>query len=65
MYKHHKTFLAIYWAELKKKSFLFYSAYNYTIPAKGKTVVETDIQISVPNGCYGRIGIYIYIFFKF
>lgn len=35
--------------------FDLYSAYNYTIPAKGKTVVETDIQISVPNGCYGRI----------
>ncbi|CAN7988294.1 unnamed protein product, partial [Ixodes hexagonus] len=32
-----------------------YSAYNYSIPARGKCVCLTDIQIAVPDGCYGRI----------
>ncbi|KAM4747189.1 deoxyuridine 5'-triphosphate nucleotidohydrolase, mitochondrial [Rhinophrynus dorsalis] len=32
-----------------------YSAYDYVIPALGKALVKTDIQICVPNGCYGRI----------
>uniref|UniRef100_A0A6I8RCA4 Deoxyuridine 5'-triphosphate nucleotidohydrolase n=1 Tax=Xenopus tropicalis TaxID=8364 RepID=A0A6I8RCA4_XENTR len=32
-----------------------YSAYDYVIPALDKMVVKTDIQISVPTGCYGRV----------
>ncbi|OQR69581.1 deoxyuridine 5'-triphosphate nucleotidohydrolase [Tropilaelaps mercedesae] len=32
-----------------------YSAYACTIPARGKHLVMTDIQISVPEGCYGRV----------
>uniref|UniRef100_K1QHS7 Deoxyuridine 5'-triphosphate nucleotidohydrolase n=1 Tax=Magallana gigas TaxID=29159 RepID=K1QHS7_MAGGI len=28
---------------------------DYTIPARGKHVVDTDIQIAVPSGCYERI----------
>jgi len=31
------------------------SAYNVTIPAYGKGVIETDLAILVPSGCYGRI----------
>nr|XP_034307609.1 deoxyuridine 5'-triphosphate nucleotidohydrolase [Crassostrea gigas] len=31
------------------------SADDYTNPARGKHVVDTDIQIAVPSGCYGRI----------
>ena len=31
------------------------SAYNITIPAFGKELVETDLAILVPTGCYGRI----------
>jgi len=31
------------------------SAYNITIPAFGKGLVETDLAILVPPGCYGRI----------
>uniref|UniRef100_A0A0A9ZBI7 Deoxyuridine 5'-triphosphate nucleotidohydrolase n=1 Tax=Lygus hesperus TaxID=30085 RepID=A0A0A9ZBI7_LYGHE len=31
------------------------SAYDYTIPARGKELVKTDIQIQVPEGCYGRV----------
>ncbi|XP_033331988.1 deoxyuridine 5'-triphosphate nucleotidohydrolase [Megalopta genalis] len=31
------------------------SAYEYTVPAKGKELVKTDLQISVPEGTYGRI----------
>ncbi|XP_061195538.1 deoxyuridine 5'-triphosphate nucleotidohydrolase-like [Saccostrea echinata] len=32
-----------------------YSAYDYKIPAKGKESVRTDIQIALPDGCYGRV----------
>ncbi|XP_074090847.1 deoxyuridine 5'-triphosphate nucleotidohydrolase, mitochondrial isoform X2 [Macrotis lagotis] len=32
-----------------------YSAYDYTIPAMEKALVKTDIQISLPSGCYGRV----------
>jgi dUTP pyrophosphatase len=31
------------------------SAYDITIPAFGKGLVETDLQILLPHGCYGRI----------
>ncbi|KAF6203970.1 hypothetical protein GE061_002308 [Apolygus lucorum] len=31
------------------------SAYDYTIPARGKELVKTDIQIQLPEGCYGRV----------
>ena len=26
------------------------------VPAKGKALVKTDIQIALPDGCYGRVG---------
>uniref|UniRef100_F6ZCU3 Deoxyuridine 5'-triphosphate nucleotidohydrolase n=1 Tax=Ornithorhynchus anatinus TaxID=9258 RepID=F6ZCU3_ORNAN len=32
-----------------------YSAYDYSIPAMEKALVKTDIQISLPSGCYGRV----------
>ena len=32
-----------------------YSAYDYTVEAKGKGMVMTDLQIAVPEGSYGRI----------
>jgi len=32
-----------------------YSAYEYIIPAFGKNIIHTDLQISVPYGTYGRI----------
>ncbi|XP_062585734.1 deoxyuridine 5'-triphosphate nucleotidohydrolase-like [Saccostrea cucullata] len=32
-----------------------YSAYDYVIPAKGKVIAKTDIQIALPDGCYGRV----------
>uniref|UniRef100_A0A182QAD8 Deoxyuridine 5'-triphosphate nucleotidohydrolase n=1 Tax=Anopheles farauti TaxID=69004 RepID=A0A182QAD8_9DIPT len=31
------------------------SAYDYTVPARGKQLVMTDIQVQVPEGCYGRV----------
>ncbi|CAD6239490.1 GSCOCG00008714001-RA-CDS [Cotesia congregata] len=31
------------------------SAYDCVIPARGKELVKTDIQIEVPNGTYGRV----------
>ena len=31
------------------------AAYNCVVPARGKAVVRTDIQIWVPDGTYGRI----------
>lgn len=35
--------------------FDLYSAEDVTVPAKGKALVKTDIQIAVPHGYYGRI----------
>lgn len=32
-----------------------YAAYDYIIKARGKDMVKTDLQISVPPGTYGRI----------
>jgi len=32
-----------------------YSAYDYIIPANGKNIIKTDLQICVPFGTYGRI----------
>ncbi|KAL8590688.1 hypothetical protein ACOMHN_062751 [Nucella lapillus] len=32
-----------------------YSAYDYKVPARGKIVAKTDIQIALPEGCYGRV----------
>jgi dUTP pyrophosphatase len=31
------------------------SAYDCVVPARGKAIVKTDIQIELPEGCYGRI----------
>lgn len=31
------------------------SAYDACIPAGGKTLIKTDIQIHLPPGCYGRV----------
>ncbi|KAG0414181.1 hypothetical protein HPB47_008681, partial [Ixodes persulcatus] len=30
-------------------------AYDYSVPSRGKCVCLTDIQIAVPDGCYGRV----------
>ncbi|KAL1132608.1 hypothetical protein AAG570_010560 [Ranatra chinensis] len=35
--------------------FYFFSAYNYVVPARGKALIKTDLQIQVPEGCYGRV----------
>jgi dUTP pyrophosphatase len=32
-----------------------FSAYDYTVPPSGKVLALTDIQIAVPDGCYGRV----------
>lgn len=32
-----------------------YSAYDYTINARGKEMVKTDLQIALPSSCYGRV----------
>ncbi|XP_019389168.1 PREDICTED: deoxyuridine 5'-triphosphate nucleotidohydrolase, mitochondrial isoform X1 [Crocodylus porosus] len=32
-----------------------YSAYDCVIPPMEKAIVKTDIQISLPSGCYGRV----------
>ncbi|XP_053573435.1 deoxyuridine 5'-triphosphate nucleotidohydrolase, mitochondrial [Bombina bombina] len=39
----------------KAAGYDLYSAYDYIIPAQGKALVKTDIQIAVPSGCYGRV----------
>lgn len=32
-----------------------YSAYDYVIKARGKEMVKTDLQLAIPEGCYGRV----------
>ncbi|GAB1599543.1 deoxyuridine 5'-triphosphate nucleotidohydrolase, mitochondrial-like [Argonauta hians] len=32
-----------------------YSAYDYTVPSKGKLLAKTDLQIALPHDCYGRV----------
>ena len=32
-----------------------YSAHDYILKSKGKIVAQTDIQVKVPSGTYGRI----------
>ena len=32
-----------------------YSAYDYVIPARGKVIAKTDIQVRIPEGTYGRV----------
>jgi len=44
----------LFWNFILKEH--FFSAYDYTLPAKGKITAQTDIQIAVPIGCYGRVG---------
>ena len=31
------------------------SAETKVIPAKGRALVKTDLQVAIPAGCYGRI----------
>jgi len=31
------------------------SAYDYLVPPQGKIVAKTDIQVEIPEGCYGRV----------
>ncbi|XP_055639156.1 deoxyuridine 5'-triphosphate nucleotidohydrolase [Toxorhynchites rutilus septentrionalis] len=40
---------------VKAAGFDLKSAYEYSVPARGKQVVMTDIQVQLPEGCYGRI----------
>ena len=35
---------------------LFSSAYDYIVPAQDKLLAKTDLQIALPDGCYGRVG---------
>ncbi|XP_055599513.1 deoxyuridine 5'-triphosphate nucleotidohydrolase [Uranotaenia lowii] len=39
----------------KAAGFDLKSAYEYTVPARGKQLVMTDIQVQLPEGCYGRV----------
>jgi dUTP pyrophosphatase len=39
----------------KAAGFDLRSAYDVIVPAKGKELIETDLQIQLPEGCYGRI----------
>lgn len=39
----------------KAAGFDLYSAYDATVPARERLLILTDIQIQLPEGCYGRI----------
>ena len=48
----------MHWCSLGSKlaaGYDLYSAYDYEIPAHGKLIAKTDIQVRVPDGTYGRI----------
>ena len=32
-----------------------YSAYDMIVPARENVLISTDLQIQLPEGCYGRI----------
>jgi dUTP pyrophosphatase len=49
---------------LFKNKYCIFSAYDYVLPARGKVTALTDIQIAVPDGCYGRVGQYLAIEFS-
>lgn len=40
---------------VKAAGFDLKSAYDTVVPARGKAIVKTDLQIELPEGCYGRI----------
>ena len=42
-------------ATTKSAGYDLYSSMDCEIPAFGRAKVNTDLQISVPTGCYGRI----------
>ncbi|KAI9245024.1 dUTPase-like protein [Sporodiniella umbellata] len=39
----------------KAAGYDLYCAHNMVVPAKGKTIVATDISIAIPDGHYGRV----------
>ncbi|OWR41673.1 deoxyuridine 5'-triphosphate nucleotidohydrolase isoform X2 [Danaus plexippus] len=39
----------------KAAGFDLKSAYDYIVPARGKELIKTDLQIELPSGCYGRV----------
>eukprot|EP01119_Soliformovum_irregulare_P001546 TRINITY_DN11243_c0_g1_i1.p1 TRINITY_DN11243_c0_g1~~TRINITY_DN11243_c0_g1_i1.p1 ORF type:complete len:148 (+),score=34.31 TRINITY_DN11243_c0_g1_i1:389-832(+) len=44
-----------YRASAKAAGYDLSSAYDYTIPARGKELVKTDLAVAIPDDCYGRI----------
>jgi len=40
---------------LKAAGLDLYSAYDTVVPGRGKELIHTDLQIILPDGCYGRI----------
>lgn len=39
----------------KAAGFDLKSAFNYTVPARGKEIIDTGLKVQLPEGCYGRI----------
>lgn len=48
-----------YYSNLQFIGFDLSSAYDITVPAKGKALIKTDIAIAIPENTYARIGIKI------
>lgn len=40
---------------LKAAGYDLKSAFDITVPARGKALVDTGLKIQLPEGCYGRI----------
>ena len=42
-------------SKIYNNEYYLYSAYDCEIPPMGKIIAKTDIQIQLPEGCYGRV----------
>jgi dUTP pyrophosphatase len=40
---------------LRAAGYDLFSAYNYVLEPRGKELIKTDLQIQIPEGCYGRV----------
>merc|ERR1712059_17221 len=43
------------WGSDKAAGYDLYSAYDYTIPARGKVLAKTHVQVKVPHVTNGRV----------
>ncbi len=40
------------------------AAYDGVVPARGKSLIKTDLSIAIPEGTYGRVGRVQFLVFR-